>query len=94
MKKQILNEEFKKMQKIAGINLNENMELESPLENSGFEVSPEKAWIVSNPETGKDFIVFTEGADYRCIRLDMDLPGSIVGEDVEDFIEQFIEENS
>lgn len=92
MKKQKLNEEFKKMQNLAGIKLNEN--LESPLGEAGFEVSPEKAWIIRDPKSGNDFVAFTEGGDYRCIRLDMGLPGAITGEDIEDFVEQFIEENS
>jgi len=83
--KQLIREEIKKT-------LNEN--LENSLENKGFEVFSEEAWIVRNPKTGSDFIVFTEGDNYRSIKLVGNLPGAILGEDIEDFIDQFTQINS
>jgi hypothetical protein len=85
--KQIIKEEIQKVLKES---------LETSLENNGFEVYPEKAWIVRNPKNGVDFIVFTEGGEggeYRSIELAENLPGSTLGEDIEDFIEQFMELN-
>jgi hypothetical protein len=83
--KQLIREEIKKT-------LNEN--LENSLKNKGFEVYPEEAWIVRNSKTGSDFIVFTEGEDYRSIKLAGNLPGAVLGEDIEDFIDQFTQMNS
>ena len=83
--KKIIKEEISKT-------LNEN--LESSLEMAGFEVNPIQAWIVRDEKSGNEFIAFTESGDYRCIKLGENLPGSIVGEDIEDFVEQFVEQNS
>ena len=93
--KQIIKEELKKVLTENPKSLTESSEfLKSALEQAGFEVYPCQAWIIRDEKNANDYISFTESGDYRCIRLDENLPGAIVGEDVEDFVEQFVEENS
>ena len=103
MKKQILNEEFLKMQKLAGLitegqykaNLNEMSEetLVSTLEENGFEVVPNPAWIVRNSETGDDYILYTESGDYISHKLVGTFPEGvkIMGEGADEWLEQFLE---
>jgi hypothetical protein len=98
-----MNNEFLKMQKLAGLitegqykaNLNEMSEenLVSTLKENGFEVSSNPAWIVRNSETGDDYILYTESGDYISHKLDGDFPEGvkIMGEGADDWLEQFLE---
>ena len=98
-----MNNEFLKMQKLAGLitegefkaNLNEMSEetLVSTLEENGFEVVPNPAWIVRNSETGDDYILYTESGDYISHKLVGNFPEGvkIMGEGADDWLEQFLE---
>lgn len=98
-----MNNEFLKMQKLAGLitegefkaNLNEMSEetLVSTLEENGFEVVPNPAWIVRNSETGDDYILYTESGDYISHKLVGTFPEGvkIMGEGADDWLEQFLE---
>jgi len=98
-----MNNEFLKMQKLAGLitegefkaNLNEMSEetLVSTLEENGFEAVPTQAWIVRNSETGDDYVLYTESGDYISHKLVGTFPEGvkIMGEGADDWLEQFLE---
>ena len=98
-----MKQEQLRMQILAGIitegqyknMLNEMPEetLVPTLEKNGFEVVPIPAWIVQNPETGDDYVLYTESGDYTSYKLVGIFPKGvkIMGYGADEWLEQFLE---